>query len=38
MLDMQADDVQLEFVMLDPYIRKTLTYEKEKNNGDYSTV
>lgn len=27
--------MQLEFVMLDPYIRKTLTY---KENGQYSTV
>lgn len=34
----QAGDVQLEFVMLDPYIRKTLSYNKEKNNGEYSTV
>ncbi|KAM7457302.1 hypothetical protein BLSTO_01945 [Blastocystis sp. subtype 1] len=33
-----ADDVQIEFVMLDPYVRKTLSYNATSNNGDYSTI
>lgn len=38
MNDGQADDLQLEFVMLNPYIRQNLTYVEEHDNGDYSTV
>ena len=30
--------MQIEFVMLDPYVRKTLSYNATSNNGDYSTV
>ena len=36
--DTQTDDLQLEFVMLNPYIRQNLTYVEEHDNGDYSTV
>ena len=36
--DVQTDDLQLEFVMLNPYIRQNLTYVEEHDNGDYSTV
>jgi len=30
-----ADDVQLEFTMIDPYIRQSLHFDKKKNDGSY---
>lgn len=36
--DDQADDLQIEFVMLDPYVRKNLTYVGDQEDADYFTV
>lgn len=33
-----ADDVQVELVMLDPYVRQTLSYNEQSNDGTFYTV
>ncbi|KAK8826370.1 hypothetical protein WA538_001508 [Blastocystis sp. DL] len=34
----RTDDMQVEFVMLDPYVRKNLTFVADQPDVDYSTV